>query len=197
MLVHFVVNPHCPNIDYEKLATDIFGNQRCLIMLEKKPGWHVHVQGELLDGYDIDSYLTKLAAAHSKRKIDPNCRPVKKRKRPVDEVGYAYLTKHDDSELLYSNGFDDEELIELKRFSDQRREEVKQSMAKHIDEQISSGIHFDSQESLHHAFRSVGLDFYLSEGKLPPPNFQKLVLWSMIRSKHSCGATKDYVATRI
>lgn len=106
------------------------------------------------------------------------------------------MCKHDDSQILYQNGFADEELIELKRMSDERREEVKQSMSHYIEEELANSV-FTSPENMHAAYRSKGLDFYIMEDKLPPPNFQKLVLWAMIKSKHSSGATKVYVSQRI
>jgi hypothetical protein len=196
VLQHFVINPYCPKIDYEKLASDLFADQRCLMVLEKKPAWHVHVQGELAEGVNIDAALKELAEKHSKREIDPTCRPVKKRKLEADEIGFQYMAKQDGSEVLYSNGFDDEELTELKRLSDLRRQEVKQSMSHYIEEELSNSS-FTSCETMHDAFRLKGLDFYLSEDKLPPPNFQKLVLWAMIKSKHCSGATKVYVSQRI
>ena len=174
-------------MDLKKVQMDLFGENRCLFVLEKKPGYHVHVHGEpRADGPEITKYLKDLAQTHSKREIDPKCLPIKRKHEGVDEKGFQYICKFlgTEMDILFNNGFSDEKLAELKKLSDDAREEVKASMAKYIRENYSAapGIAFSE---VHEAYRNHGLQFYVNQAKLPPPNFQKLVLWAIVTDNPS------------
>lgn len=187
-MLHFVIQPYCPNLDLERTKEDLFGDNQCLFILEKKPAWHVHVHGYPREGCpDITKYLKELAAQHSKRAIDTRCLPIKRKHEGVDEKGFQYVCKFlgTDMDVILNNGFSQEDLEELKKKSDEAREALKVSMSDYIKEHYipAPGAPFDE---VHDAYLSHGLWFYKKEKEtLPPPNFKRLVLWALC-NHHEC-----------
>lgn len=114
MLAHLVVKPYDPSMDYEGICKLLFGENRCLVMMEKKGGDHCHIQGEMLEDYTDEQWrqtIAHLALMHYRRKQDPKSRPVKRRKTEATEEGFQYMAKElPSSVVIYKQGFSDEDL---------------------------------------------------------------------------------------
>lgn len=175
-MLHFVVKPYDPSMNYEHFCTKLFGTNRCLAMLEKKGGDHLHIQGEpVLHEDHVDYVLKEMAAVHYRRKLEPTCRPVKRRRAVADEIGFQYMAKELDSSIvIYKQGISDEDLRFLHAESEKRREELQSKLGEYLAKEVSRGSG-ESPRDLHKRMCSTGLQYYLAEGKMVPPNFKLLI----------------------
>ena len=66
-MLHLVYNPYDPRVDYEDLCKRLFGENKCLVMLEATPKDHCHIQGELkeeMSEFAIRNLVEKLSKEH-------------------------------------------------------------------------------------------------------------------------------------
>ena len=106
-MIHLVVKPYDHALDYAAYCQRLFGDERCLVMLEKKGGDHLHIQGECdLTEKEITVIQKEMIAEHYSRRHEPTARPVKKRAKPADETGFQYMCKEfESSVVIYKQGF--------------------------------------------------------------------------------------------
>lgn len=119
--VHFKIL-YDPSWDYKKICAKFFlKEEKYLCVLEhiNRPNTHVHFQGScVLADATIKNRLTRLAAHHHLRKINPKSRPTSMSCRPVDVKGFQYMAKELKKEyVLASNLFSLEDLKQLKEDS--------------------------------------------------------------------------------
>lgn len=119
--VHFKIL-YDPSWDYKKICKKFFVNdEKYLCVLEhiNRPNTHVHFQGMcLLADATVKNRLTRLAAHHHLRKINPKSRPTSMSCRPVDVKGFQYMAKELKKEyVLAHNGFTLDDLKKLKEDS--------------------------------------------------------------------------------
>lgn len=197
-MLHFIVNPHDSNFDYEEICRDLFGTNKCLAMLEsttKTP--HVHVQGELAVSEDAwKDYQRELIDQHYMRAQDPKCRPVKaNNKRKADDLGFQYICKEEPKKAcLYKQGFTDEDLELLHAKSNEYREQLKGELGEYLLEKCLPRAGETASE-LHHRYCSAAVDYYLDQDKMHPPNL-KLLIRHYLGKHHakSIPAVKTYLS---
>ena len=130
---HFVVNPHDPNMEWREIIPK-FEATKALVVLENKKGKvlapHTHVQMDspLTPSEFVKRQTKYITEEHYKRKLDggESCRPVKRATR-VDDVGYQYVLKQPDSNVLHSVGLTPEDLDDLREASEDYLEDLKHS----------------------------------------------------------------------
>jgi len=202
MLVHFKVET-CSSIDPIKVCTDLFDLNRCLCVLHKgkheNPHWHF--QGET-ERTDVDAYIKTLTENHSKRIAKPTSRPAKRMKTEVTEDGYQYMLKESPPVVVWSSGhFTPEIIAELHEKSQGHVQELKQQMYYYVIEKLANvkeDLSVADAKTLHGYWRRIALSYYLDEDKMPPPNFQKLVLWYMAKYYTKKNRTvREYVSSHI
>ncbi|EKX31777.1 hypothetical protein GUITHDRAFT_149083 [Guillardia theta CCMP2712] len=178
MLAHLIVKPYDPSMDYASVCNDLFGDNKCLVMLEKKGGDHCHIQGELKAPKTEEqwrNYIGDLAMEHYRRKQDPKSRPVKRRKLEADEVGFQYMAKElPTSVVIYKQGFSDEDLQELYEKSNEHRDELQSKPGEYIAEKIGGDTESWTPGELHKRVCYYAFQYYLAEGKMRPPNIKIL-----------------------
>lgn len=111
-----------PSWDYKAICKRFFMEDKpylCVLEHVNQPNTHVHFQGtSRLAPPTVKARLTRLAANHHLRKINPKARPTSMSARPVDVVGFQYMAKElKPNYLLAVNLFTPEELEELKEKS--------------------------------------------------------------------------------
>lgn len=184
---------------------DLFAGKRYLCVLHvhgksEKPHWHF--QGET-DHPDIDGYLKKVTENHSKRIANPNCRPHKRSKsdkKPVTEDGYQYMLKESPPQVVCASvDFTPQVCNELHEKSQEHVGELKQQMYYFVLEQFTKyPIPADMEcKDVHNLWRRYAGRYYRTEDKMPPPNFQKLVLWYMSKHYKEKDIIQDYIYARI
>lgn len=176
-MYHFTVKPFDPKLDYKLLCEKIFGGNRCLCMMEKKGGDHLHVQGELaIPEEEADSIRSKWGLDHYRKKLGDQCHPCKKRQRGADEVGFQYMCKELESSLVvYKQGFTDEELEELHASSNAHREELRAGLREYLRDKCPPYVNSTSIPEVHKLMAEHAIDYYYDCGKMPPPNLKLLV----------------------
>jgi len=190
MLIHFKVET-CSSIDPATVCRDVFGENRhlCVLHSGKHENPHWHFQGES-DMKEIDAYIKRMCENHSKRIAAPSSRPAKRsksEKKPVTEDGYQYMCKETPPRVVTgSSDFTPEVIEQLHAASEGHVAELKNQMYFYILEQITKkrfvyNVECDWCKETHANFRYYGLEYYTSNDKMPPPNFQKLVLWYMTK----------------
>lgn len=195
-MLHFVVKPYDPSMNYEHFCTKLFGTNRCLAMLEKKGGDHLHIQGEpALHEDHVDYVLKEMAAVHYRRKLEPTCRPVKRRRAVADEIGFQYMAKeYDTSIVIYKQRFTDEDLRALHAESEKRREELQSKLGEYLAKEVSLRSD-DTPRDLHQRMCIAGLEYYLAEGKMVPPNFKLLIRhFLLMQYGGTCYAVLEYLS---
>lgn len=189
-LVHFKIET-CVSIKIPELVDAVFEDRKHLVVLHKgkneNPHWHF--QG--LTHYDkkeLDACLKVCAEGHSKKLAKPGSRPVKQAHKNIDELGYQYMMKEDPPVVVSSCGFTEEELEDLHDASGEYVEQCKNQLYFYLIEKLEFSIIDENSisvkldaKSLHTRARTLSMDFYIDQDKMPPPNFQKLVLWHMVR----------------
>lgn len=200
MLAHLVVKPYDPGMDYATVCQTLFGENRCLVMLEKKGGDHCHIQGELKQEMSEDQwkvYIGNLAAEHYRRKQDPKSRPVKRRKTEADEVGFQYMAKElPTSVVVYKQGFSDEDLQELYQKSNDHREDIQSKPGEFIFERIGPCIRGWTPADLHDRVVYYACKYYMGEGKMRPPNIKILCEHWMLKYWGDCEGVVEYISRR-
>ena len=158
------------------VCEEIFGDKKCLCMMEKKGGDHLHVQGEThLDDKVLDAYLKQVANLHYRRKQDPSSRPIKRRKTVADDKGFQYMSKElPNSVVIYKQGFTDEDLQELYDKSNELREELQSKLGEYLVSTFVSGSS-DTPRDMHKRLCSAALKYYMDQDKMCPPNIKLLV----------------------
>lgn len=198
MLQHLVVKPYDPSLDYVNFAKKVFGANRCLLMLEKKGGDHLHIQGETeLSVKDFNDFQTDLLTnVHYRKKEDAKTHPVKKRKREADEIGFQYMCKELlSSVVIYKQGFSDEDLQELHASSNAHREELKSQLGEYITGSVNR-TDGEAPQVLHKRIARAAVKYYLAEDKMQPPNLRLLVRHVLV-TKYTADDVIDYVADLI
>jgi len=194
-LVHLVVKPYDPSLDYAGFAQKAFGTNRCLFMLEKKGGDHLHIQGETALSPEAFAKLqsSELTVLHYRKKQDSTSHPVKKRKREADDVGFQYMCKElDSSVVIFKQGFTDEDLQALHGLSDAAREECKSKLGEYIAGQVTF-LRSDPPKELHKRVCRAAVQYYLAEDKMQPPNL-KLLCRHVLLKYAGTPEVIDYVA---
>lgn len=194
-MVHLVVKPYDPSLDYEGFAKQAFGDQPCLFMLEKKGGDHLHIQGmtALSDETFRKLQSNELTLKHYRRRQEPDCHPVKRRRKEADENGFQYMCKElDSSVVVYKQGFTDEQLESLHAASNLHREECKSQLGEYIAGRVNF-LRSDPPEVLHQRVCLAAVEYYLAEDKMQPPNLRLLCRHILLKY---CGTAevKEYVA---
>lgn len=190
MLIHFKVEV-CATIDVEALVDTIFGENKHLVVLHKgkHENPHYHFQGETdLAKQDLQKVYQDIAAGHSKKISNPKSRPLKSAKKGIDEKGYQYMMKEGVDSVRHSRGFSDEELEQLAIDSKEYVESLKAGLYEYLQDFEWKPKSKDAREQpgeIHDMLRGKALDYYLEEDKMPPPNFQKLILYYMAKMAKS------------
>lgn len=184
-----------PSLDYSKICRTVF-TEKWLCVAEKiNVNAHVHFQGytEYSDDYFKDLFH-RLTEDHYLRKANKKARPVRHvRAGCVDELGFQYLCKEDPPNVLSALGFEPEDIQALHEASEEHVQELKCGLKRKLHELDPE----PTPQDLHRKYRMEGLAYYEASDKMPPPNFQKLVLWAMYTSPGASCATKEYVSERI
>jgi len=121
-------------------------------------------------------------------------------KTEVTEDGYQYMLKESPPVVVWSSGhFTPEIIAELHEKSQGHVQELKQQMYYYVLEQFEKRPIPDDMESkdVHNLWRRYAGRYYRSEDKMPPPNFQKLVLWYMSKHYKEKDIIQDYIYARI
>lgn len=199
-MLHFVVNPYDPSLKYDEICEALFGDGKCLVMLERKNGGdHAHVQGELKPGANFAEVQRKMIDAHYKTQMAEKSgknapRPVKKRKREADEQGFQYMCKeYDVDRVVYQQGFEDGELYELYKASEEHRDELKGKLGEYIIEAVGSRRSGESVSELHKRCALAAFDYYLDQGKMDPPNIKLLVRHFMKHNFSEHADVRSYI----
>lgn len=198
MLQHLVVKPYDPSLDYIDFSKKAFGANRCLLMLEKKGGDHLHIQGMTdLSVKDFTHLQTELlTSVHYRKKEDAKTHPVKKRKREADEIGFQYMCKElESSVVIFKQGFTDEDLEDLHAASNAHREELKSQLGEYITGSVNRGDG-ETPQVLHKRIARAAVRYYLAEDKMQPPNLRGLVRHVLV-SKYTADDVIDYCADLI
>lgn len=183
---HFVVNPHDPNLEWREILPK-FEATKALVVLENKKGKllapHTHVQMDSpLTPSEFAKLQTKyITEEHYKRKLDGggNSRPVKRATR-VDDVGYQYVLKQPDSNVLHTIGFADEDLDDLREASEEYVEELKHSGEEPVWEALEKHKAAGFEVMKKEAFRAY-YDYVVAQSKPITPQYKWRVLTIMSR----------------
>lgn len=195
---HFKIT-YDPSLDYEAICHRLFCSMhQWLCVLEKATtNPHVHFQGFTNHTADMfKNICSELFRDHWIRKQYPNKRPVRHSLKPVDEQGFQYLMKEAGAaaSVLSKNNLTDEELQELHEASDAYVDDMKTGLRKHLH---SLPYQPTDPVELHAYYRYEGQEYYLSQNKFFPPNFQKLILHAMAVREPPCKRLKMYTSERI
>lgn len=202
-LIHFKCET-CVSIDPKGIAENLFGENQHLVVLHKgkneNPHWHF--QGQLaVSKAEYEKVVKKMADGHSKKIAKPKSRPVKRALGNITDTGYQYMMKEDPPVVVCSRGFTEEELEELHEKSSEHVDELKAELRTVFQDKMDFTYVVPSKE-LHLQARIHGFDYYADKEKLPPPNFQRLVLFQLYRAALAAeypglARLKKYVAQSI
>jgi len=200
MLRHFKVNV-CSTVNTKRICADIFGDREYLCVLHKGKGSknpHWHFQGETdLTQDQIGAYLKKACSAHAAYISNHKGRPFRQDKKEVTHVGYQYMLKEDPPVVVHaSEEFDEDRIADLHEMSMEYVQEIKDNLYNHLQEKQDECPRTDA-EGKHKYYKLVAGNYYLNSDKMPPPNFQKLVLFCLARIYRDDEAVKVYVFDRI
>lgn len=186
-MYHLVVKPYDPSLDYVDFCRKAFGENKCLAMLEKKGGDHLHIQGIPAVGNGVLGDLKEgLTMNHYRKKAGDACHPVKKRKREADDMGFQYMAKElPSSVVVYKQGFTDEDLQELYEKSEKYREELQSQLGEYLRDRCGSGADYRTPRDLHKRLCVLAIEYYMDLDKMPPPNLKALVRYNMAKHYRS------------
>jgi len=188
-----------PSIDWAAVCAALFQAEQPYLCVAEKldTNGHVHMQGRTkLSQRDFDKLAKDLLKDHYKFK-DPKARPIHHMRRETTAEGYQYMCKENPVQtrnILAKNMFTDAELTELWEKSELYVKELKEGLRNHL---LNTVPVLDDPAQLHTELRLAALDYYVSQGKLTPPNFQKLVLNAMANIEPPCKKRKLYIVERI
>lgn len=183
MLTHFTVNPHDETLNYQEICQALFGESKCLAVLEhtkkKGIGPHVHVQGEtdLSDRTMSEKISELISQKHYKRKHPghENARVCYRVKREVTDTGFQYMVKDDKSNILYQQGFTDADFEEMAISSAAHVDKLKHGFEKTLNAYLKGVIRAEpaitNKELLKHIKRAY-LAHLNQEGKNWPTSGQ-------------------------
>lgn len=198
-MLHLVIKPHDGNYPIEEVCKSLFGENKCLVMMEKKGGDHCHVQGVLSRDISDHEWKTKISpelnALHYRRKIEPKSNPVKKRKLAADETGFQYMSKELPSSIvLYKQGISDDELQELYEKSNEYREELQAKLGEYIFKACGDELGTRTAAQLHKCMCTAALQYYVDQDKMHPPNLKMLVRYYMMKYYWVDNRVKEYLS---
>lgn len=196
---------YCSRINWQELAEQCFPPQdegweheyKVLIVREKlASNPHVHIQGEsYLDADEFYKRFERICKVHYQFQI-PGKRPVKHCRKEVNPRIYQYVCKEKPvmgDTILYVRGFTMEELNDLHEKSEAYLKELKTNLKRHLQEEVSSD---DDVEVLHKKYKLSAWRFYREQDKMPPPNFQKLLLHHLGNREPISEAREIYASSR-
>lgn len=206
--VHFKIL-YDPSWNYKKICQKFFvKDMKYLCVMEhiNKPNTHVHFQGScVLSDATIKNRLTRLAAHHHLRKINPKARPTSMSARPVDVVGFQYMAKELKKEyVLAVHLFTKEELLELKEKSVMHCTKLKTVVKDTVagwsaqDTRNATGGATDALKALKNVGRTL---FYLQKaGKIEMPEYNPFhtrtsIIRGMLANPHLSDALKGDLIT--
>jgi len=201
-LEHFTVNPHDPALDWSHICYELFGHNKCMVMLENKKKNtlcpHVHVQGvtDLASSTFADKVSLLITTVHWKRKLSGHekSRPCKRVRSDVTGLGFQYICKQSDSVLLHSRGFTDSDLETLKQASEDYVEQLKHGAEEFVWSTIKMEMPYDSVVS---KARYAYLLWLEQEGKPISPSFRTRVLTVLLRWPEATPEFKFWLAQHI
>lgn len=120
--------------------------------------------------------------------------PVKHSKKEINEKGFQYMCKEGPPAVLFQQGFLPGEIEELHKLSDQHVDQLKHGLKRKLHEIDITGL--DPAET-HRRYRKGAMDYYRHEGKMGPPNLQKLIVWAMVEKTPISPRREEYLLERI
>lgn len=185
----------CSLLKIEEICKGVYDpHQKCLVVLEKATSNpHLHFQGfSTLDEKTFKNKFSDLTANHYQKRLGDKKRPVRHSNKEVNDLGFQYMCK--EGEVLYRQGFSDEDIEQLREASKNYVDEVKNGLKRKLQE---TDFKYQDAEDLHHQFRRSAMKYYNDQEKMPPPNFQKLLIWHMSTLYPKDDQIQNYCATRI
>lgn len=193
VLVHFKVE-FCPLTNPSEICEHLFP-ERGLCVLHKGKGNnpHWHFQGEWDRKFEIlDRFLDDIRSSHSKRITQPSCRPVKRTKKDITEVGYQYMLKEskdsNDANIIWKKGITNEEIEDWIILSKSHVADLKNQLPDYLKKNfgvfqtnaawiLPSFSDGQWAKRVHEHMQELALDYYQSEGKMFPPGLRKLIIY--------------------
>lgn len=200
MLVHFKIET-CSSVDPVSVAERIFTTGRHLVVLHKgkneNPHWHFQGETEI-PGKELDALIKEFCTNHSKYIKSKAARPAKRVKGDVTELGYQYMLKEDPPIVVSQNGFTEEDISELHQKSQDHVDSLKNQLRDYLYEiEDRKPCHNYDPKEAHRRWRHRGIEYYINADKMPPPNFQKLLIWYMIKRFQDNRVFRNYLSSKI
>lgn len=187
---------HCSTLNYAEICKAVFGQNKCLAVMEKATtNPHVHIQGitDMSETYYNEKFRL-LTQSHWQRQTPEKHNPVKHSKKEINEKGFQYMCKEGPPNVLFQQGFLPGEIEELHTLSDAHVDQLKHGLKRKLHEIDVADL---EPSKVHAMYRQKGIEYYLHEDKMPPPNFQKHVLWAMATKSPPSEDRIRYVSERI
>lgn len=145
----------------------------------KKENPHWHFQGtSLLTDRDISTLFAGIRSQHTKLLSHPKSHPLKRKREDPTEDGFQYMMKEGLKSVVCSRGFSKEDLEALHEASMEHVSALKAELYTFLSEKR---IKFSCASLYHKDCRFTAIQFYDGQDRMPPPNFQKLVLFHMMK----------------
>ena len=153
---------------------------------------HLHVQGTIAEGKEQKKLYSichhQIAPKHIQRNIElggsKGKRVMKVSDGVVDDIGFQYMLKEKNYNVIFQNGFTPEDIDDLHDLSVQHCAKLKAALWDQY--QSAEWMHHDGCACAHlnpqsfHLFLNTwllhGFKYYADTSTLTPPNFKKLVL---------------------
>lgn len=149
----------------------------CVLEHINQPNTHVHFQGtSRLAEPTVKARLTRLAAQHHLRKINPKARPTSMKARAPDVMGFQYMAKElKPNYVLAVNQFTEEDLKELKEKSVMHCAKLKTSVKDFIVNEKIPHSYWDGCKDGNELIQriSVALIKANRDGKIELPEYSK------------------------
>lgn len=187
MLTHFKIET-CSSVNVADICEQLF-TDRYLVVLHKgkheNPHWHF--QGNTnQSGKQIDKCLAGACENHSKYIKNIHARPFKRMQKSKacpdgpTEKGYQYMLKHGAESAVKALGFETEEIEALVNLSNEHNHKLKFALKEFLLEANERHPYDGTPTEIHLKWRLRAASYYVNNEKMPPPNFQKLVIWIML-----------------
>lgn len=186
----------CSTLNVTDICKKLFGQNKCLAVMEKATtNPHIHIQGltDMSESYYNEQFRL-MTQSHWMRHNGEKHNPVKHSHKDINEKGFQYMCKEGPPCVIYQQLFQPGEIEELHTLSEQHVDQIKHGLKRKLHEIDIEGM---DPSAVHAEYREKGLDYYLHEDKMPPPNFQKHVLWAMATKNPQSPRRKRYVSERI